>query len=129
MCLLISGLIISIIGLIILFSGISTHSSNQKMITEIDRSVINCNDKKSFDKLRDGDLVFISGEYDTKNNGAYDRDFEMNFKEPIIKRTVERYQSSRYGRLLKGINEDNDNNTQIEKEKKITNPKTKRCKK
>jgi len=122
------GSIVTIFGLIILLLTISSNSSDHEMIAEIDKSVINCNDKNAFEKARDGDLVYISGEYETMNNGVYDKDFEINFKEPIIKRTVEKY-GGKYIRKLQGINEDNDFNTQIEEDQKIINPNKIRCKK
>ena len=104
--LIICGLITGLIGVSILIINSSSYSNNQGMIQEIERNVIDCYDKNKLDKARDGDLVFISGEYISDNgNGANDRDFELQFREIILKRTVERYQKYNF-RLLEGINEE-----------------------
>lgn len=109
-CIYIIGGIFAIVGIILLITMTLMNSSIQGMIKEIDQTVKICSSQKQYDQLKDGELVFISGEYENKEY-AFDEDFIMRFKDDtIIKRTVERLQSSSIFRLLQGINLENKNN-------------------
>ena len=111
-CIYIIGGIFAIVGIILLITMTSMNSSIQGMIKEIDQTVKICSSQKQYDQLKEGELVFISGEYENENKEyAFDEDFIMRFKDDtIIKRTVERLQSSAIFRLLQGINLENKNN-------------------
>jgi hypothetical protein len=99
--LFITGVIMIIVAFIILIVGLVAKSSNSAMIDLIDTTAKLCPDKKSFDNARDGDLIFVSGNYETNNTSAFDSNFNMKFRDPIIKRSVERYlKTGLFTRLL-----------------------------
>lgn len=103
-CKLATGGIIALVAFLILFLNNSIFSKNQNLINIVDKEVMDCYNNERFNKARDGDLIYISGEIDTKE-GAYDRDFNIKFREPIIKRWVQRYQRTGFFRNNKESND------------------------
>lgn len=123
--LLIIGGIIGVISFILLMINLSVYSSNQSMINKIDQKLDFVFDRKKFDNLRDGDLVYISGEYQHEQ-GSFDHEFRVKFPETsIIKRKVERYQTSSYSFLrLLGFTENEEKNKSPKELQFLENAKT-----
>merc|ERR1719362_2666227 len=74
-------------SLIILISLI-IYKNLQSYYTTIEKHVKVCSDKKCFMNSKDGDLIFLSGKINIKDSGAFDKDFQINFKSPIMKREI-----------------------------------------
>lgn len=91
--LLIVGCVLAIIGIIILIVNSSNKSNFLSYIEGIKKNVRDCSYMKDLDKVIDGELIFINAVYNTID--SEDKDFNVKFKDNIIKRTVERYSASR----------------------------------
>jgi hypothetical protein len=97
--LFITGIILIIVSIILLIVGLVNKSSNNGAIDTMDKTIKICRDKKAFDNANDGDLIYLSGQYDMSKDKGFDSDFDMRFKDSIIKRSYEKFQRS-YTRLL-----------------------------
>ena len=131
-CLLIVGGITSFVGIIIILISSSIHSQNQNIISELEKELGSriITDKNQFDKLMDGDVVYITGEYEQEN--AFDKDFRVTINgQTIIKRQVEQLREYNT-RLLYEKSEESMLADKFEANSKVSdNPSTeknKRCK-
>ena len=84
---IISGGIAGFIAIIVYIINSVVYSNNQALVNIIDKNVADCYNKESFDKKRDGDLVFYSDFYNGEK--AIDKDFGTEFKGSIIYSFVE----------------------------------------
>ena len=86
-CPIIVGGITVFIAIIIFVINSAVLSGNQAYIDAIDKNVVACYNKESFEKKRDGDLVFYSGNFNPSK--AIDQDFGTEFPGSIIYSYVE----------------------------------------
>ena len=93
------GIIMIFVSIILIIIGSIKNSSNNQDIKLLNKQTKICRDKKAFDNANDGNLIYLSGKYDISNDKGFDSDFDMRFKDSIIKRSFEKYQRS-YTRLL-----------------------------
>ncbi len=102
------GIIMIFVSIILIIIGSIKNSSNNQDIKLLNKQTKICRDKKAFDNANDGNLIYLSGKYDISNDKGFDSDFNMRFKDSIIKRMIERYEKTGDSRLLNADKEKNE---------------------
>ena len=102
------GIIMIFVSIILIIIGSIKNLSNNQDIKLLNKQTKICRDKKAFDNANDGNLIYLSGKYDISNDKGFDSDFNMRFKDSIIKRMIERYEKTGDSRLLNADKEKNE---------------------
>lgn len=85
-CLIGTGGMLLICFIIILCINMSIYNNNQILVTLLDKELMDCSVRKC-DNIRADQLVYYSGTY-TADKNAFDKDFNVDFQDPIVSRDV-----------------------------------------